>query len=31
MVKGLEDLFPGLRGATYQITSPPEDVYNCIA
>src|SRR5262249_2321359 len=28
---GMEDLFPGLRGSAYQGTSPPDDVYNCIA
>lgn len=27
----LEDLFPGLRGQPYQITSPKDDRYNCIA
>jgi hypothetical protein len=27
----LEDLFPGLRGQPYQITSPRDDAYNCIA
>jgi hypothetical protein len=31
MVKRLEDLFPGLRGTSYQITGPPDPVYNCIA
>ena len=31
MVARLESLFPGLRGSTYQVTSPPADVYNCIA
>ena len=27
----LEDVFPGLRGQSYQITSPRDDRYNCIA
>jgi hypothetical protein len=27
----LEALFPGLRGAKYQVTSPATDLYNCIA
>jgi hypothetical protein len=31
MVRGIEDLFPGLRGPAYQVTSPPDAVYNCIA
>jgi hypothetical protein len=31
MVKGIEDLFPRLRGTAYQITSAPDDGYNCIA
>src|SRR5438876_9111765 len=31
MVIGIEDLFPGLRGSTYQIEGPPDPVYNCIA
>lgn len=31
MVKGIEDLFPGLRGTAYQIKGPPDPVYNCIA
>src|SRR5260370_14840980 len=31
MVRGMEDLFPGLRGSAYEITSPPDPVYNCIA
>jgi hypothetical protein len=31
MVTSIEDLFPGLRGNTYQVTSPPTDGYNCIA
>jgi len=31
MVKHLEDLFPGLRGTPYRVTSPPDDAYNCIA
>jgi hypothetical protein len=31
MVKPLEELFPGLAGSSYQITSPPDNDYNCIA
>ena len=31
MVGGLEDLFPGLRGSGYRITSPALAQYNCIA
>jgi hypothetical protein len=31
MVAHLEALFPGLRGSAYQVTSPANDVYNCIA
>ncbi len=27
----LEDLFPGLRGKTYRITSPKSWAYNCVA
>jgi hypothetical protein len=27
----LEDLFPGLRGSQYEITSPEDIEYNCIA
>jgi hypothetical protein len=27
----LEDLFPGLRGAAYRITSPKSWAYNCVA
>lgn len=27
----LEDIFPGLRGQAYQIKSPKDDSYNCIA
>src|SRR5688572_26170730 len=27
----LEDLFPGLRDKSYQITSPPSWAYNCVA
>src|SRR5437588_563995 len=27
----LEDVFPGLRGQAYQIMSPRDDSYNCIA
>jgi hypothetical protein len=29
--QGLEGLFPGLQGHSYQITSPKSDDYNCIA
>lgn len=28
---GLEDLFPALRGQSFEITSPRDDSYNCIA
>ncbi|HYT87688.1 MAG TPA: hypothetical protein VEL76_03115 [Gemmataceae bacterium] len=31
MAKKFEDLFPRLQGSAWQITSPPSDVYNCIA
>ena len=31
MVTDLEKLFPGLVGNSYQFTSPPDEVYNCIA
>jgi hypothetical protein len=31
MVKGIEDLFPKLRGTGYQIQGPPDPTYNCIA
>src|SRR2546430_914933 len=31
MVAQLESLFPGLRRSPYQVTSPSDDVYNCIA
>jgi hypothetical protein len=31
MVNVLEDLFPGLRGAPYRVTSPATEDYNCIA
>jgi hypothetical protein len=27
----LERIFPALRGTAYQVTSPPDDLYNCIA
>ena len=27
----LEDIFPGLKGQPYQVTSPPDYRYNCIA
>ena len=28
---GMEDVFPGLRGQAYEIKSPRDDDYNCIA
>ncbi len=31
MVERLEQAFPGLRGTAYQVTSPQDDRYNCIA
>lgn len=31
MVERLERSFPGLRGTVYQVTSPTDDTYNCIA
>jgi hypothetical protein len=31
MVTLLEDLFPGLRGTAFRVTSPKDPVYNCIA
>jgi hypothetical protein len=31
MVAHLESLFPGPRGSVYEVSSPPDDVYNCIA
>jgi hypothetical protein len=31
MVEELESVFPRLRGANYQVTSPRSDRYNCIA
>jgi hypothetical protein len=31
MTKAIEDHFPGLRGTAYQVTGPPDPVYNCIA
>lgn len=31
MVTHIESLFPGLCGANYQVQSPQNDVYNCIA
>ena len=31
MVERIERTFPGLRGRGYQVTSPPDDRYNCIA
>lgn len=31
MVSEPEDIFPGLQGSGYQITSPKDDTYNCIA
>ncbi len=31
MVREIEQIFPGLRGRNYQVTSPRDDAYNCIA
>jgi hypothetical protein len=31
MVERIELAFPGLRGTGYQVTSPPDETYNCIA
>ncbi len=31
MVEGIESVFPRLRGADWQVSSQPEDRYNCIA
>jgi hypothetical protein len=31
MVDEIEAAFPRLRGGNYQVTSPPEDAYNCVA
>jgi hypothetical protein len=31
MVEHIERLFPGLRGTAYQVTSPADEAYNCIA
>jgi hypothetical protein len=31
MVNSIDDLFPGLLRTGYQVTSPQDDVYNCIA
>jgi hypothetical protein len=31
MVGFIEQVFPGLRGPGYQVTSPQNDTYNCIA
>ncbi len=31
MVNDFEALFPGLRGSAYQVTSPADDLYNCVA
>jgi hypothetical protein len=31
MVKSIGDVFPRLQGSAYQVTSPPNDKYNCIA
>jgi hypothetical protein len=31
MVKALEDVFPGLRGTSFRVTSPADDSYNCVA
>jgi hypothetical protein len=30
-VPNLDEIFPGLRMETFRVTSPPSDVYNCIA
>jgi hypothetical protein len=31
VVSDLESIFPGLRGTAYRVTSPADDLYNCIA
>jgi hypothetical protein len=31
MAGRIEQAFPGLRGTAYRVTSPPDDVYNCVA
>jgi hypothetical protein len=31
MIEGIAMVFPRLQGANYRVTSPPDDVYNCIA
>ena len=31
MSRSIEDLFPGLRGHAWSVTSPPDQNYNCIA
>ena len=31
MLERIEQAFPRLRGAPYQVTSPEDDRYNCIA
>jgi len=31
MVKWIDDLFPGLRETSYEVTGPADSVYNCIA
>jgi hypothetical protein len=31
MVDEIEAAFPRLRGGNYQVTSPREDAYNCVA
>ncbi len=31
MVNGIESVFPGLRGTDYRVSSPHDEVYNCIA
>jgi hypothetical protein len=31
MRERIERIFPALRGTAYQVTSPPDKKYNCIA
>src|SRR5437870_3230627 len=31
MVRPIEQIFPGLHGTLYQVTSPQDEAYNCIA
>jgi hypothetical protein len=31
MTTNIEDLFPGLRDSQFDLKSPPDDLYNCIA